>query len=269
MMTLVCFTSPKGGVGKTTLAANVANELSRAGVRVVALDLDPQNALRLYFGLPLEDADGFTHALPQHPDWRRCLHRTASGVSVLPYGASKTSDALSLAAAVAEAPVLLLQPVLDILADPDICVVLDTAPGESSLLAALLPRIDLLINVLLVDAASVALIPGLKASARCNDGAAAEDSSPATGFILNQFDPRTRLGRVIADAAALNLGSSILGVVYRDEFVGEAIASQMLVSDYAPASKAAVDIAQISQKILSRLQAFRPGQVETRDRRFA
>src|SRR5664279_4833712 len=168
-MTLVCFTSPKGGVGKTTLAANVANELSRAGVRVVALDLDPQSALRLHFGLPLQDEDGFTHFLPRHPEWRRCLHETASGVAVLPYGASKASEAVSLAAAVAEAPALLQQPVQEMLADPELCVVLDTSPGASSLLATLLPRIDLLINVLLVDAASVALIPALKAGAFCNN----------------------------------------------------------------------------------------------------
>jgi cellulose synthase operon protein YhjQ len=268
-MTLVCFASPKGGVGKTTLAANVANELSRAGVRVVALDLDPQNALRLHFGLPLEVEDGFTHSLPRHPEWRRCLRETPSGVSVLPYGASKTRDALALAAAVAEAPALLRQPVRDMLADPGICVVLDTSPGESSLLAAVLPEIDLLINVLLVDAASVALLPALKETAVYTDGTAAGHSSPATGYVLNQFDPRTRLGGAIADAVALNLGSSILGVVYRDEFVAEAIASQMLVSDYAPASKAAMDIARISQAILARLPAFMPEQVAMRDRRSA
>jgi cellulose synthase operon protein YhjQ len=268
-MTLVCFASPKGGVGKTTLAANVANQLSRTGVRVVALDLDPQNALRLHFGLPLQHADGFTHLLPQHPEWRRCLHETASGVAVLPYGASKPSEALALAAAIAAAPALLQQPVRDMLADPEICVVLDTSPGESSLLAALQPWIDLLINVLLVDAASVALIPALKAAVSCNDGTAAEHASPPTGFILNQFDPRNRLGGIIADAATLNLGSSLLGLVYRDEFVAEAMASQMLVSDYAPASKATTDIARISQAILSRLPALNAGQVATRERSFA
>ena len=47
VMPLICFASPKGGVGKTTLAANVACELERAGKEVVALDVDPQNALRL------------------------------------------------------------------------------------------------------------------------------------------------------------------------------------------------------------------------------
>jgi MinD-like ATPase involved in chromosome partitioning or flagellar assembly len=36
-MPLICFASPKGGVGKTTLAANIADTLRRNGRRVLAL----------------------------------------------------------------------------------------------------------------------------------------------------------------------------------------------------------------------------------------
>lgn len=69
-MPLICFASPKGGVGKTTLAANVASQLARAGKQVMALDLAPQNTLRLHFGVALRDNGGFTKRLLQHPDWR-------------------------------------------------------------------------------------------------------------------------------------------------------------------------------------------------------
>lgn len=62
-MPLICFASPTGGTGRTTLAANVARELSRAGARVIALDLDPQNALGFHFGLDLRDAFGFLATL--------------------------------------------------------------------------------------------------------------------------------------------------------------------------------------------------------------
>ena len=48
-MPLICVCSPKGGVGKTTLAANLAWALARAGSKVLALDFDVQNALRLHF----------------------------------------------------------------------------------------------------------------------------------------------------------------------------------------------------------------------------
>src|ERR1700733_8445806 len=135
-MTLICFASPKGGVGKTTLAANVANELARGGLRVIALDLDPQNALRLHFGVPLQASAGFTHRLAEKPDWRTCLIEAASGLRLLPYGQSTMNEAIALSVAVGETPSLLRRPVDDILADSNTCLVVDTSPGPSSLLAA-------------------------------------------------------------------------------------------------------------------------------------
>jgi cellulose synthase operon protein YhjQ len=248
-MSMICFTSPKGGVGKTTLAANVAHELAQHGQRVVAIDLDPQNALRLHFGVPLHDAAAFTCLLAQQVDWRRQVRDTASGVMLLPYGPSSATDALQLGGMVTAAPGLLLEPLRDMLSTPGLCVVVDTPPGPSPLLTALLPWANLSVTVLLADAASTSLIPAVE---RSN----AEQNVPGGVFVLNQVDPRTRLGNVIADAAARHLGDRLLGMVYRDEFVGEAVAAQKLLSVYAPSSKANYDIAAISRVIQERLASL-------------
>jgi cellulose biosynthesis protein BcsQ len=58
-MKIVVIASAKGGVGKTTLAANLAAVLAASRRhRVCVVDLDPQNALKLHFGVPLEMSDG-------------------------------------------------------------------------------------------------------------------------------------------------------------------------------------------------------------------
>lgn len=49
-MKVLAVINQKGGVGKTTTAANVASELARSGLRVLALDLDPQAHMSLYLG---------------------------------------------------------------------------------------------------------------------------------------------------------------------------------------------------------------------------
>jgi cellulose synthase operon protein YhjQ len=252
-MPVLCFASPKGGVGKTTLAANVAGELARTGMRIVALDLDPQNALRLHFGVTLQDRVGFTHRLAANPDWRSCVRETPAGVSVLPYGPSRMDEGLALSVAIAENPALILRQIDQIVAAPDTCLVVDTPPGPSVLLAAILPRTDLLMTVLLVDATSISLIPAIERNRSYGMGVAGQ-AGPDTSFILNQFDPRTRLGGVIADAATRHLGDRLMGVVYRDEHVGEAVAAQRLLASYAPASKANQDIVAISRAIGRRLR---------------
>ncbi|NCC49464.1 MAG: ParA family protein, partial [Clostridia bacterium] len=44
-MTTISIINYKGGVGKTTVSANLAAELAARGMRVLAVDLDPQASL--------------------------------------------------------------------------------------------------------------------------------------------------------------------------------------------------------------------------------
>jgi cellulose synthase operon protein YhjQ len=254
-MPLICFASPKGGVGKTTLAANVARELARAGREVVALDLDPQNALRLPFGVPLDDRVAFTALLPARPDWRRCLRSTPSGVALLAHGACDMAAAMALAASVGAEPELLAAPLRDLLARPGLYVLADTMPGPSPLLAAALPLADLVVTVLLGDAGSASLIPAVESGASYGAAAQPPPGGAPVVYVLNQYDPRTRLGPAIAEAVARHLGRRLLGRVYRDENVAEALAAQKLVADYAPASKAAQDIAALAAALAGWLAA--------------
>lgn len=119
---------------------------------------------------------------------------------------------------------------------------------------------DLLLTVLQVDATSVSLIPALESGviygAANNDRDSAQRANQ--GFILNQFDPRTRLGGAIAEAASNHLGTRLLGIVYRDEHVAEAVAAQKVLAEYAPAAKATQDIGAITRAILGRLVQSQP-----------
>lgn len=49
-MKTIAFYNNKGGVGKTTLAANVGYNLSAMGYRVLMVDCDPQGNLSSFFG---------------------------------------------------------------------------------------------------------------------------------------------------------------------------------------------------------------------------
>src|SRR5260370_30850632 len=85
-MSLVCFCSPKGGVGKTSLSVNVAGVLARAGLRVLVVDLDVQNSLRLHLGVQLGDERGLAPSLVNGRSIREGVIAAGSNLLVMPFG---------------------------------------------------------------------------------------------------------------------------------------------------------------------------------------
>lgn len=109
-MPLLLFTSPKGGVGKTTLSAHTAAILAKRGHRVLALDLDPQNALRLHLGVSIREESGFLKAIDGRPDWRASAIDTPAGVRLLPFGAAEPRRVLQPGTALFDDPELRRRP---------------------------------------------------------------------------------------------------------------------------------------------------------------
>ncbi|MDJ0388679.1 cellulose synthase operon protein YhjQ/BcsQ [Roseomonas sp. E05] len=248
-MPLIAFASPKGGVGKTTLVANVAHALRRAGRIVLALDLDPQNALRLHFGLPLHDTAGFTADLVRQPDWRRLVRPTPAGVMLLPHGATDLRAALEQAVALERDPALLGGPLREMLSDPRLLVLADLPPGPSQPLAVVAPLASVIVTVLQSEAISAAVLGEVESGRFLGSGTMAALIAGRLQFVLNGVDLRSRLSRTAAEALARHLGARLLGAVSRDEAVGEAQAHMRLVHDMAPGSAAAADIAQVAHVI--------------------
>jgi cellulose synthase operon protein YhjQ len=253
VLPLIVFASPKGGVGKTTLAANTAHELARRGHRVIVADVDPQNALGMHFGADPYERAGFNTTLTESNDarrvWQGALQTTASGVGLLPHGHASFAQAIEIGGALSQKPELLAAPFRDILQDPETIVIVDTPPGPGPALTAITSLADMIVVVLLADAASIVQIPKIEGDGMYADAEGVRLSPERFGFVINQIDMRSRLSRAAAEAASRHLGDRLLGSVYRDEHVPEALARQSGVNGYAPASKAAQDIAAITTRI--------------------
>lgn len=246
-MPVVSVASPKGGVGKTTLAATLGVGLRRIGWRVLALDCDRENALRLHFELAGDDLPGIANGGGVDRDWSELVVEAPNGVFVIPFGAVGAHDSTRLSAHIGGNPGWFRRQLAPFAEYRDLAVVIDMPPGPSVYDAEIGALADLHVAVLLPDAVSLALLPRLqRGDFAC--GAQSRRSSP-TGFVLNQIEPRRRLCRDVLNVAQEVLGEALFGTVHQDEAVAEAVACRLTVLDYAPESVAAHDMAAVANRV--------------------
>ncbi|MEB6536662.1 cellulose biosynthesis protein BcsQ [Pantoea sp. BS_4] len=247
-MPLVCVCSPKGGVGKTTLAANLAWSLARSGSKVLAIDFDVQNALRLHFGVPLNDGRGFVARSEEQADWSQSILTTGGNIFVLPYGNVTEAQRERFEENLTKDPHFLKRGLDTLLNYPGLVMVADFPPGPGPALKAIRALADMHLVVMLADTASVSLLPHIEENRLIGQPL---NSRHGHYFVLNQCDNRRNINRDVTAFLQQRLGDTLLGQIHRDESVGEANASQQSVYDFSPASAAAFDIELITRRVAS------------------
>ena len=230
------------------LVANVGYELQRLGWQVLVIDFDAQNALRLHFAMPLADRRGLALESVRNRPWEDLVFETSAGVLLLPFGGLSNQEALRLQSFLRGNRNWLRERILPFLGVPEVLVLVDLPPGRSIFLEEIAPLADLDVAILLSDASSIAVLPTIDSGEFFEDPAGMRDAAKIY-YVLNQVDIRRRLRRDVLTVLRAKLGERLAGVIYRDEAVQEAIGAQRLVADYAPDSKAAHDIAELSERL--------------------
>ena len=236
----------KGGVGKTSTTANLATAIaSKLGPgRVCVIDLDPQNALRWHFGLEPSVSAGVCKQSLLDGDWSEAIAASAFGVDCLPYGDASEPDRVAFEALLAENPDFMGACLKRAGLGNDAVVLIDTPPGPSVYLKQVFACADLVLIVLLADAASYATIPAMESW--LDDPLVAH---PPRGclYVLNQVDSREPLSRDVAELLHQKLDVRLASIrIHYDEAVSEALAFQQPVLVYDPHGQASHDLARLA-----------------------
>ncbi|WP_454727515.1 MULTISPECIES: cellulose biosynthesis protein BcsQ [Cupriavidus] len=246
-MKIIAVVSAKGGVGKTTLSANLAEALATAGERVLVIDLDPQNALRLHFGMPPQEVGGHARATLAGEPWEPSLYRGRSRALVMPFGALNEADRSAFEAHLVTHPGW-LRAQLDALGlGPDDIVVIDTPPGPSPYMRQALSCAQLCVMVVLPDAASYATLPLMEDLIRTYCEGRPDYLGHA--LVINQVDVSRQLGKDVVQTLRAQLGERVLGVVHQDQAVAEALAYDRSVLEYNPHSQATHDLLRCADRL--------------------
>ncbi len=233
----------KGGTGKSTTAAALAQAATTAGKRVLAIDLDPQANLSYFIGAD-QNRPG-TYQLLHGQDPRALIQHTAQGIDAIAASPDLATEKTSPASAKR-----LQQNIRPLIADYDL-IAIDTPPTMGELTYNALQAATGLLIPLETDNSSLQGLYQITDLARQMQ----RNSAPALsiiGCILTRYDARPRLNRYLRDtiaARAEEIGAPLIAEIRPGIAIREAQALQRSLYDYAPRSKPAQDYIELLHKI--------------------
>ncbi len=244
--TVVAVVSVNGGVGRSTLVTALSSGLQRIGESVVALDLDPQNALRQHFGVDHE-LPGIGRASLLNTPWERVLQTGFAGCQVLPFGDCDLQQQENLQNWLTREPHWLAQRLPSLGVSERHTLIIDTPAGNNVYLHQALNVADVVLVVVAPDAACLGtldqmdtlLAPYLE-----------RERAPRCRFVINQLDEYSAFNLDMLDAFKQRLNENLLDVVHRDPSIGEALAFGTDPLDNLTRSVASDDFNDLCQALL-------------------
>ena len=250
-ITVIAVVSAKGGVGKSTMAANLAAALHKHGRSVLAIDLDPQNALHHHFeAIPGQERDAANVGIADPDlDWRSIGVPSTTGVFVVPYGAVDEKHRRAFESQLDNQPQWLARQLSDLQLADGAIVVIDTPPGPSLYLQQALAVANIALVVSLSDAASFTALPLIEGLIKTHTAERADFIGAV--YLINQLDSSRQLSKDITQIMQAQLGEQVVGVVHRDQSICEALAYNRNVMDYDPNGRGCLDIQRCAKTLLS------------------
>jgi len=253
-ISVIAVVSAKGGVGKSTMAANLATAMHKQGRPVLAVDLDPQNALHHHFQVqPGQERDAACGISQADQDWQAIGIPSCAGVFVLPYGSVSEDRRRAFESQLDDEPLWLAHQLSDLQLADGAVVIIDTPPGPSLYLQQALAVANVALIVSLSDAASYTALPLIENLIKTYT--AERTDFLGMTYLINQLDSSRQLSKDITQIMLGQLGQQVVGVVHRDQSISEALAYNRDVMEYDPNGRGCLDVVNCAKTILDRLAA--------------
>lgn len=246
--TVVAVVSINGGVGRSTLVTALSSGLQRLGESVVAVDLDPQNALRQHFGVDHQRPGVGRSSLLNAP-WAGALQTGFAGSQVIPFGDTDSRQKEGLQRWLTREPTWLAEHLSVMGLSEAHTVIIDTPAGNNVYLHQALNVADIVLVIAQPNAACLgtqdqldALLAPYLERAR----------PPRCHFVINQVDDQSAFNREMLEAFTLRRQADALAVVHDDALISQALAFATDPLDNVASSQAGADINELCRLLIAR-----------------
>lgn len=240
-MQVIAFISGKGGVGKSSLTANVAAGLALRKKSVLVVDLDPQNMQRIHLGLDPHEVAGLSRE-GLHPDG---VFESPFNVHFMPYGSVPDATRTEFEGYLRDHPQWLRDSIASLDEDAYNFVLIDTPPGGSVYLHQALQAANRAVIVVLPDAASLSTMP--RTLRLVEEITQARPDFEGCHLVINQMPHGSKLAHQVQRTMQLTYPELLTPVtIPRDTAVQQALAYERPVLQYelnCPASLALQSLA--------------------------
>ena len=224
-MTVIALQGVRGGTGTSSLTAAFAWALSQLGESVIAVDLSPDNLLRMHFNMPFEQPRGWLRSALDDAPWQQSALRYTPKLDFIPAGQLNESERLAFATQPAQHSEAWVAQLAE-LKESYPWILLDLPAEDTPWTRAMLALADRVIHVVVPDA-------------NCHIRLHQQTFPADTLFLLNQFSSVSKAQQDLHQLWFNSLHNLIPLTIHRDEAVAEALLNKQPLGEYRPLSLAA------------------------------
>ncbi|MGY2290852.1 cellulose biosynthesis protein BcsQ [Pseudomonas sp. SDO528_S397] len=248
---IITLVSLKGGVGRSLLTAAIASGLQRQGHPALALDLDPQDALRHHLCLGLS-LPGVGAASLRHERWEGLAERGFAGCRLVAFGDTDREQQQSLNRWLGQDTEWLGKRLADLHLNGQDTLVIDVPAGDSVYLRQALALSDVVLVAVQPDVTSFGSLAQMESLLA---PFLSRERPLRCYYVINQLDGAHRFSLDLADVFKTRLGASLLGTVHREPAFHEAQAGGRDPLDPTVNSQGCQDVLALCRTLLERIDS--------------